>query len=302
MQDHVEGKNTSASAGIDKKRPNVFVLGTGRCGSATFIRACSHMVNYTSGHETLSRELGEQRFAYPPRHIEADNRLSWFLGGLHARFGDDAVYVHLKRDAEQVAESYHRRWTFYGSILMAFGRGVLKSRSGELGVAQDYVRTVTDNITHFLADKTRVHYVDIDDPLTAFKAFWRDIGAEGDLDQALAEFAKRHNSSAPSAHDAEEPEAEWAQTVIEQLEASRDRFQARVRVLEQRNDELKQANASLRKEGIASECRPKTAYGQNDHSTAKSKTMRVYGLIRRKVRRAVGNAKPKRRHQPTRRP
>jgi len=74
---------------------NIFVLSTGRCGSTTFYKACSHFSNYTSGHETLSSKLGIQRFAYPAFHIESDNRLSWLLGRLDTEYGNSAFYVHL---------------------------------------------------------------------------------------------------------------------------------------------------------------------------------------------------------------
>jgi hypothetical protein len=60
---------------------NVFVLGRGRCGSTTFIRAYKHISNFTSGHETRARLLGEARLNYPDHHIEADNRLSWMRAG-----------------------------------------------------------------------------------------------------------------------------------------------------------------------------------------------------------------------------
>ncbi len=61
---------------------NVFVLGTGRCGTTTFMKACRHVTNCTSGHETRVNHVGPERLSYPSNHIEADNRLSWFLGRL----------------------------------------------------------------------------------------------------------------------------------------------------------------------------------------------------------------------------
>ena len=54
------------------------------------------MTNFTAGHETRTNRLGAARLDYPDRHIEADNRLSFFLGKLNARWGDDAHYVHLR--------------------------------------------------------------------------------------------------------------------------------------------------------------------------------------------------------------
>ena len=77
---------------------NVFILNTGRCGSSTFIKACHHITNYTSGHETMSSQVLDARLGYSENHIEADNRLSWFLGRLDQKFGSEAFYVHLSRD------------------------------------------------------------------------------------------------------------------------------------------------------------------------------------------------------------
>ena len=77
---------------------NVFVLCTGRCGSTTFSKAASHMTNITAGHETRCSLIGNLRLAYPPSHIEVDNRLSWFLGRLDCTYGKNACYVHLQRD------------------------------------------------------------------------------------------------------------------------------------------------------------------------------------------------------------
>src|SRR5438132_14275765 len=89
---------------------NVFVLCTGRCGSQTFIKACSHLSNYSSAHESRMPLLGPERLRYPINHIEADNRLSWLLGRLDKAYADEAFYVHLIRDEEAVAASFVRRY------------------------------------------------------------------------------------------------------------------------------------------------------------------------------------------------
>ena len=109
----------------------VFVLNTGRCGSMTTIKACEHLTNYTAGHETRTGAIGDRRLDYPDRHVEADNRLSWFLGILGERFGDGPLYVHLRRDPEEVAASFLRRWRSWrtsaagSSVLGAFAHGLL---------------------------------------------------------------------------------------------------------------------------------------------------------------------------------
>ncbi len=85
---------------------NVFILNTGRCGSYTFHEACSHIKNFTSGHESRSTILGPNRLDYPENHIESDNRLSWLLGRLDKKYGDNAYYVHLLRNEKDLVYSF----------------------------------------------------------------------------------------------------------------------------------------------------------------------------------------------------
>jgi hypothetical protein len=180
---------------------NVFVLCTGRCGSTTFAAACSHMTNWTAGHESRSHLLGLDRLAYPPLHIEADNRLSWMLGRLQATYGADAAYVHLTRDPEAVARSYARR-AAYG-IMHAYYHGIVFPAPGPaaprpvLPHARDMVATVTANIDAFLADKPHVLRLRMEEAAQAFPRFWDWVGAEGRLDLALQEWSIRHNETAP---------------------------------------------------------------------------------------------------------
>ena len=179
----------------------VLVLCTGRCGSTTFQRACSHFTNYTSGHETRTARLGEARLAYPDHHIECDNRLSWLLGRLDSAFGDDAYYVHLTRDKEAVAQSYAKRVKYDGAIMPAYAKAILmggmrKNKDTDMiEFARDYVDTVTANITHFLRDKSNVMQIDIETVKQSFPQFCDWIDAKGDLEAAGAEFDVRHNAS-----------------------------------------------------------------------------------------------------------
>jgi hypothetical protein len=175
---------------------NVFVLCTGRCGSLTFARACAHIRNYSSGHESRVGRVGADRLTYSPRHIEVDNRLSWFLGRLDLRFGDEAFYVHLTRRPEEVAASYARRHPH--GIIGAYDRDILyvtgaKHTPHTLGL--DYCDTVTTNIELFLRDKTRKMTVTLEELKDGFCTFWDRIGAQGDLTEALATLEVRHNAS-----------------------------------------------------------------------------------------------------------
>lgn len=176
---------------------NVFVLCTGRCGSTGFIRACSHISNFTSAHESRSSLLGSERFAYLSRHIEADNRLSWFLGRLDRTFGKEARYVHLTRDVRKVAASFVKRFD-YGIIKAYRGTGILMGVSDSadpMTVALDYCDTVNSNIQAFLKDKRYQMDFRIENSDKDFVNFCQWIGAEVDLDRALAEFRVRHNAS-----------------------------------------------------------------------------------------------------------
>jgi len=174
---------------------NVFVLCTGRCGSKSFVQACSHITNFSAGHETRVQYVGTHKFSYPANHIEADNRLSWHLGRLDEIYGDDAFYVHLHRNRSKVIASYAQRWAPVGGMMPAYRNGILRagphSRSA---TAEDFVATVEANIASFLRDKTMKMSVALEDATEWFPDFWNRLGAEGDLDRALAEWSRTHNS------------------------------------------------------------------------------------------------------------
>lgn len=179
----------------------VFVLCTGRSGSLTFIRACKQITNYTTGHESQARKVGEARFGYPDHHIEADNRLSWFAGTMDRLYGNDAFYVHLIRDKEATVNSYNRRWTRYGSLIRAYCEGILQITMNRLddkkrkAVVADFYDRVNLNIAHFLKDKEHKMTLHLEQAQEAFPVFWERIGAEGNLEAALKELKGRHNVS-----------------------------------------------------------------------------------------------------------
>lgn len=185
---------------LGRRRPprNVFVLGTGRCGTTAVAEACKHLTNYTAGHETRTRLVGVERLSYPDRHVEVDNRLAWFLGGLDQRYGHEPLYVHLRRDPEKVARSFLQRWdTPPVSIIKAFHQSLLVHgrpwpEDQRLDVCRYYVETVTANIELFLRDKPNQMTVWLEEAADWFPAFWNRIGGRGDLDASMAEFGKQH--------------------------------------------------------------------------------------------------------------
>ncbi len=175
---------------------NVFVLNTGRCGSSTFIKACSHITNYSSAHESLLSKIGTQRLNYPKKHIEADNRLSWFLGRLDETYGNDAFYVHLQRNTKETAASFSRRIDF--GILQAYEKGILMHEEHQVAaidIAHDYIDTIESNINLFLKDKNKKMTISLDTIKSDFEKFWTEIKAKGDLDRALKEWDTNYNAS-----------------------------------------------------------------------------------------------------------
>ena len=180
---------------------NVFVTGTGRCGTVTFSKACRFVANYTCAHESLPKAIGDARFAYPPNHIEVDPRLTWFLGELKQRY-PNAFYVHLMRDPELVASSIARRWGGRLSFSRAFGesmlmRGGKNTKEDRLLIARFQVRTVVANVRMFLATfpPEQTMEVRLEQSADWFPEFWRRIGAKGNPKRAQVEFATRYNAS-----------------------------------------------------------------------------------------------------------
>ena len=160
---------------------NIFVLNTGRCGSTTFSKACEHLNNYSSGHETRTSLIGAERFAYPDYHIEADNRLSWLLGRLERAYGDNAFYVYLERDADNTAKSFAKRKG--GRMAFYRGGGVIKGykKTDDFAIAKDYVDTVTENIRVFLKNKSNKMDFRLENAKIDFLQFIKIVGATGNL-------------------------------------------------------------------------------------------------------------------------
>jgi hypothetical protein len=156
----------------------------------------------------LTNRFGPERFDFPENHIEADNRLSWDLGQLDRRFGDEAFYIHLKRDRDKVARSYLKRFDRSRSIINHFCEGIRMTlpdsliKKKKLLACYDLVDTINTNIEFFLTHKKNTLIVNVEDFNEDFKVFWDKIGAEGDLDKALGELDIKYNPS-------EEKNAAW---------------------------------------------------------------------------------------------
>jgi hypothetical protein len=180
-------------AGANGRAMNVFVLCTGRSGSTTFARACRHMTNYSVGHESRVGRVGDDRLAFPANHIEADHHLAFYLGRIDEKYGDDAFYVHLMRDLDEAADSWAKRFAI-SPMMSSYRRGMIGSEAvSRRDAALEMVETATANIRHFLKDKSCVARVRLEHAEEDFPAVWELVGAQGSLDDALAELRVRHN-------------------------------------------------------------------------------------------------------------
>lgn len=184
------------------KYENIFVLSPGRSGSKTFIEACLHITNYSAAHESRAALLGENRFAYPASHIEADNRLTWFLGPLGERFTQpNVLYINLIRDTDKTVDSFLHRLRnshYRASIISAFAHGIVMKPGDwtpeeEIDVAKLYVKTVQSNIEQFISTRNSLT-VKLEDGGVSFKRFLSEISAEGDEEKILDTWLQVHNA------------------------------------------------------------------------------------------------------------
>ena len=181
---------------------NIFVPCTGRCGSMTFARACGHISNYTSAHESIKGikpHTPKEALRYPSFHIEVDNRLSWFLERLELIYGPDTFYVHLKRDTTETARSQfnHRMgveylWKWHKKIMRTYQD---ITPDVVLDVCVQHCNIINEMIASFLKDKSNKMDFSLENSKKDFTVFWKRIKAEGDLKSALGEWDVKYNAT-----------------------------------------------------------------------------------------------------------
>jgi hypothetical protein len=127
------------------------------------------------------------------------------LGTLERSYGKTAFYVHLMRSSAEVSRSLVARGI--DSILFSYAWGNLQYRHRSQVLTDDekfkiglhYCETVNDNIALFLKDKPKKMTIWLSNIATDFPKFWSAIGAEGDVDKAIGEWAQVQNKSAEKA-------------------------------------------------------------------------------------------------------
>lgn len=174
----------------------VLVLTTGRTGSMSLFRACQHVKNFTTGHDSKSGQLAVERVQTSDQHIEIDTRFAWFLGRIAECDNGDTHYVHLTRNSHAIATSYNRRWANRKGIMRSYCEGLLErdKPSNDAKVATDLVETVEANIKTFLIGRPH-STITLENVAADLPLFFDAINAEVDVAKALAEFEHRHNHS-----------------------------------------------------------------------------------------------------------
>lgn len=167
---------------------NVFVLSTGRCGSTTFTKACSHFKGWTSGHETC---VGKE-FNFPDKHIESDPHLVWRLPELMEKY-PDALYVHLWRNREDCIKSLAKRSSLnHYAVITEMSSVKLVDRTKVAERFYDFVEMVITktfdgipNTIHIECIPLRIEWV----------TFYEMIGKPEGFDESIAEWKIKYNRS-----------------------------------------------------------------------------------------------------------
>lgn len=175
----------------------VFVISTGRTATTAFAAASSFLPGFTAKHESRVSQPFSTRLDFAPNHIEADNRLIFYLAQIEEKFGDDAYYVFLKRDPAAIVKSYARRWHLTVSIVRAWTHGIrMIPRIEEADIedcCQDFVSYADSTLSLFLARQRHVMMFDTADAANEFIRFSKWIGVGTPPPAAIEQWNKRHN-------------------------------------------------------------------------------------------------------------
>lgn len=180
------------------KFENIFIVSSGRTATTAMAKACAHLEGYSADHESRARRPFAERLNYPKWHIEADNRLLFFLMQLEDKYGDNALYIYLERDAEAVAKSYAGRWHLTVSIVRTFTHGIkMASRVTKPDIidhCRDFVNYSDDSFRRFLSRRSNVVFMDVSDLEGEFPKLCDALGV-ATPEKSLEELRIRHNTN-----------------------------------------------------------------------------------------------------------
>lgn len=169
----------------------VFVVGTGRCGSVTFSKACSHITNFTCAHESYCPDR-----SYPDNHIEVNCQYHSCMASLMLKY-PDAFWVHLLRKKEDCVASLaamnygtemHKWYELYPTL--CFPPDNIEVTAGQ------FYDDVTARIRALMSllPPSRTCVIHLENIQHQWTYFWEAIGATGNFEQSLATWSTKHNT------------------------------------------------------------------------------------------------------------
>lgn len=169
----------------------VFVVGTGRCGTATFYQACRHITNYTCAHESQAYRIPD--YEYPDNHIEVSHMNIIAIPHLRERYRD-SLFVHLFRERESCISSLIQQIPLE---LKAWSiEWYLRDDLPVGEIAPAYYDRVKE-----LCNRLCTCRVEVEKAKIWWTDFWDAIKAEGNQEEALKEFDRRYNPSVNRGRD-----------------------------------------------------------------------------------------------------
>jgi len=159
----------------------VFVTGTGRCGSVCFSHACRHITNFSSGHETKAVDL-----IYCDNHIEVNTQL-WIVIPKLVEMYPNAKWVHLVRDNSTCVPSIAA--LDHGEVAAAFAKlfGTIITGSGFFSAMRLYeaaTQNIRANLSSLVSAGNKIE-VSLENAKEGWADFWEMIDANGDFNESL---------------------------------------------------------------------------------------------------------------------
>ena len=142
----------------------VFFISPGRTATTTLAKSFGQIKSLTSGHESnVKNRLGD-RVIYPDNHVEADNRLLFFMPQLTERYGETELLVIIERNRAEIANSYRKRWWKF-NLPKIFAQGILMRdvKENDDKLVDDMVDWAYEQIHYFSKDWKNVITIKFDE-------------------------------------------------------------------------------------------------------------------------------------------
>ena len=147
----------------------VFFISPGRTATTTLAQAFSSCVSWTSAHESNTKKRYADRCLYAQKHVEADNRLVFFLPRLTELYAASEMLVIVRRDRKKIANSYRKRWwKFNLPKIYVFGILMRSFAESEDELIDDMVDWIYDTIFYHAKNWNNVVVLDIEQPQEGF--------------------------------------------------------------------------------------------------------------------------------------